>query len=156
MHRSILLLATVAALVPCLPVATHAATQVYDLKADWSDTQNPNGTWSYRFAGGELLTNDPFPWAISDWSGSLAEAVTKTTAASAVPGYLEVGDISVISYSEREAFAGQLLQRNRQYFRSHLECSSDSTTFGQWTLTRNATYLSDGFIDKLPDEGFAV
>lgn len=48
MKKNILLLATIAVLAPCLPVTTHAATQVYDLNADWSDTQNPNGAWSYR------------------------------------------------------------------------------------------------------------
>ena len=48
MKKSLLLLATIAALAPCLPVTTNAATQVFDLTADWSDTQNPNGAWSYR------------------------------------------------------------------------------------------------------------
>jgi hypothetical protein len=46
----------------------NAATQVYDLKADWSDTQNPNGTWSYRW-GGSLLVNNPFPWVGAGYSG---------------------------------------------------------------------------------------
>ena len=32
----------------------NAATQIYDLKTDWSDTQNPNGTWSYR-AGDAIM-----------------------------------------------------------------------------------------------------
>jgi hypothetical protein len=31
-----------------LTLALPAAAQNYDLKADWSDTQNPNGPWSFR------------------------------------------------------------------------------------------------------------
>src|SRR5688500_12505218 len=38
--------AVLALLVLTLPA--NAATQVYDLNADWSDTANPNGPWSYR------------------------------------------------------------------------------------------------------------
>ena len=52
MKRNILLLATLAALAPNLPLTTNAATgpcattpttQVYDLKTDWSDTQTRMG-----------------------------------------------------------------------------------------------------------------
>jgi len=83
-----------------LPVASNAATQVYDLKADWSDTENPNGVWSYRSHDGNLLPNDAFPWGYL-YSGDLyngeADALIRTTAASAVPGYREVGDISALT-----------------------------------------------------------
>ena len=66
MKKSILFLATIAVLAPCFPVATHAATQVYDLNADWSDTANPNGTWSYR-EGNNLLQSGNYGTA---WVGS--------------------------------------------------------------------------------------
>jgi len=42
--------------------AAHAAT-VYDLKNDWSDNANPNGTWQYR-AGATALVHAP------DWTGA--------------------------------------------------------------------------------------
>src|SRR5262249_26663244 len=42
--------------------AAHAAT-VYDLKNDWSDNANPNGTWQYR-AGTTALVHAP------DWTGA--------------------------------------------------------------------------------------
>src|ERR1041385_1992201 len=93
MKKSILILATLAALAPCLPVASNAATQVYDLKTDWSDTQNPNGTWSYRDNGGALLSNNPFPWA---YYCEDLEAITRTSQASVVPGSLELGDIFLL------------------------------------------------------------
>ncbi|MCI0745858.1 MAG: PKD domain-containing protein [Verrucomicrobia subdivision 3 bacterium] len=42
-----------------LPIATNAATQVYDVAADWNPPRNPNGRWSYR-ASDSLMT----------WNGS--------------------------------------------------------------------------------------
>ena len=97
MKKSILLLATVAALAPGLPLTTNAATQVYDLKTDWSDTQNPNGTWSYRRAvDGSLLTSNPFPWAFSDdFNLGGVVGLARATEAFVVPGSLEIGDIFV-------------------------------------------------------------
>src|SRR5450631_3802827 len=38
---------------------------VYDLAADWSDTTNPNGPWSYNFGPGEPITTHQ-----SNWFGS--------------------------------------------------------------------------------------
>jgi hypothetical protein len=38
------------------PCTIHAAN-IYDLAADWSDTANPNGPWSYNAAPGLPLTN---------------------------------------------------------------------------------------------------
>jgi hypothetical protein len=34
----------------------------YDLAADWSDTNNPNGVWSYKATPNELLTNHFDDW----------------------------------------------------------------------------------------------
>jgi hypothetical protein len=96
MKKSILLLAIIAALALCLPAASHAATQVYDLKTDWSDTQNPNGAWSYHWEDGQLLSNDPFPWTI--YSDPSLGIITRTTAPDVIPGYLEIGDVYVSAY----------------------------------------------------------
>ena len=60
MKQHIALFATIAVLASSFPVTTNAATQVYDLKTDWSDTQNPNGTWSYR-QGDSLLNYEKSP-----------------------------------------------------------------------------------------------
>ena len=68
MKKSISLLATLAALAPCLPATTNAATQIYDLKADWSDTQNPNGAWSYR-EGTNLLHSVAYGPDLRAWIG---------------------------------------------------------------------------------------
>lgn len=65
MKKSVLLLATIAVLAPCLPVATNADTQVYDLNADWSDADNPNGPWAYREGNNLLLP----AWWGSGWVG---------------------------------------------------------------------------------------
>ncbi len=43
-----------------LPGQVSATT--YDLKADWSDIQNPNGCWSYNY-GTTPLTPSVHPWA---------------------------------------------------------------------------------------------
>jgi hypothetical protein len=39
MKKSIRVLAAIAILAPCLPVATHAATQVYDVSADSAESE---------------------------------------------------------------------------------------------------------------------
>jgi hypothetical protein len=61
MKTSISSLTAIALLAISPTVTTNATTQVYDLNAEWSDQQNPNGPWSYR-QGDSLLTSDPFPW----------------------------------------------------------------------------------------------
>ncbi len=40
-----------------------ALANSFDLRADWSDTHNPNGVWSYRRAGAA------FAAPLADWSG---------------------------------------------------------------------------------------
>jgi hypothetical protein len=77
-----------------LTLTANAAIQVYDLKTDWSDTQNPNGAWSYRsLYYGELMINDPFAWASASYPNE--GWIRKITSSSVVPGYLEVGDVSL-------------------------------------------------------------
>ena len=97
MKKNILILATIAALVSCFPAASNAATEVYDLKTDWSDTQNPNGTWSYRLPGGSLLPNDFFPWGYM-YDEVFGDALIKTTEAAVVPGYRELDDVVTIAF----------------------------------------------------------
>lgn len=45
-------------------LAGSAAGQLYDLNTDWSDSQNPNGAWSYREG------NNALP-AVGNWQGGL-------------------------------------------------------------------------------------
>ena len=101
MTKSILLLASVAALAPSLPLTTNAdtgpcctgsTTQVYDLKTDWSDTQNPNGAWSYRDYN-SLLISDPVAW----WTPlpGYNDRISRTAESDVIPGKLELGDIFV-------------------------------------------------------------
>jgi len=42
-------------------LSTQAAAVTHDLKADWSDSQNPNGCWSYNY-GNNPLTPSVHPW----------------------------------------------------------------------------------------------
>jgi hypothetical protein len=89
----------------------NAATQVHDLKADWSDTENPNGTWSYRW-GESLLVSNPFPWVGtgytwcpfgcgSQFSVPTIEKVAGTVKSyapllSIYPGVIEDGDVLIL------------------------------------------------------------
>jgi hypothetical protein len=64
MKNLIRILFTTSALALLTTGNLNAATQVYDLKADWSDTSNPNGVWSYLLNGSlapsGTRTGDPF------------------------------------------------------------------------------------------------
>jgi hypothetical protein len=146
--------AALALLLLSLPLAANAATQVYDLKADWSDTQNPNGTWSYREGGESLLPNDPFPWANVD-AGFGTDTITKTTEAEVVPGQLELGDVFV------RTDVGGVIVRWTAPAKGTINisgeawsgggggwCSTDTGecfAFYPWMLTHNGSSLSDGF-----------
>lgn len=143
MKKSILLLATVAALAPCLPVASIAATQVYDLKADWSDTQNPNGTWSYR-QGDNLLINNPFPWAAASGNPYGLVAIARATEAVVVPGSIALGDIFVI-LTDPTSGEGEVTLRWTAPANGTINVSGDSWGTGfDWTLKHNGSALSSG------------
>lgn len=95
-----MLLATVALFAP-LRLATHASTHVYDLNADWSDTQNPNGPWVYKI-GDSLLGSaynvthwsDPFlGWGFISWGGGAG--LFRNTVLHTWYAYLEPGDVCV-------------------------------------------------------------
>jgi hypothetical protein len=74
-----------------------AATHVYDLRNDWSDTANPNGQWSYRNWFGDLLSNEEPGWG---WIGLYGfDGILRVTGESATPGYFDVGDIIIHSAS---------------------------------------------------------
>lgn len=97
MKKIITTLITVAILATASTLTTNAATQVYDLKTDWSDTQNPNGTWSYRDHAGALLSNAPFPWT---HTCEYLEAIARASEAFVHPyGSLEPGDIFLLPAS---------------------------------------------------------
>lgn len=51
---------------------------IYDLSADWSDTANPNGVWSYNNSNGPITIHQS-DWAPApEWAGQDAWAVTAT------------------------------------------------------------------------------
>jgi hypothetical protein len=60
-------------------MACSAFGQVYDLKNDWSDTQNPNGVWQYR-AGTKNLVH------AADWTGALLGYTQPVWTTTATPG----------------------------------------------------------------------
>jgi hypothetical protein len=111
MKRATLVLATLALMLGGVGRA-RAGFIVYDLASDWSDTSNPNGTWSYR-QGSSLLPEVPnytaggtvaFPttqpaWAPSNNPGDFLPVEFKATS---VPTNLtqgtadwQVGDVVV-------------------------------------------------------------
>src|SRR5437868_10471404 len=70
----------------------------FDLKSQWSDTNNPNGTWQYRQGTTDLphLANwqgSGVPaWAPSNNGGNFLPAQFRVTPAAATP-QLQAGDI---------------------------------------------------------------
>ena len=135
MKTNISSFASTALLALSLTLTTNAATEVFDLKTDWSDTQNPNGTWSYRKHDGALLSNDPFPWA---YSCEVFEAIARTTKDSVVPGILELGDIYI-----RKGSCGVMVRWTAP---ANGTINVSGTTWGTagltWTLKHNGTLLS--------------
>jgi hypothetical protein len=101
MKNLIRILFTTSALALLTTGNLNAATQIYDVKSDWSDTQNPNGTWSDLLGGDFLLPNNPYPWALleSGWNGiiKLTEATSIPDVSPITPRYLEIGDIYVLT-----------------------------------------------------------
>ena len=152
MKKSISLLTTTALLAVGLPLTTHAATgpcgttpatQVYDLKTDWSDTQNPNGTWSYRaWSDGPLLLNDPFPWTYVFTSETLA--ITRTAESGVIPGFLERGDIFVWRNDSVPAVVHWAAPANGKINISGTmwPINQDQSGYIYWTLKHNGSVLS--------------
>src|SRR5215831_3154719 len=61
-----------------------AAKVTYDLNADWSDTQNPNGAWSYDLNDTPISVFQTFWWGQAGW------------------GYIWIGDGCIIKGSYPE------------------------------------------------------
>jgi len=79
-HRSVLIIAAI--LASLMSVATVTAAKIrYDLNADWSTTQNPNGFWSYDQNDVPISVFQQFWWGQSGW------------------GYLWLGDGCIIKGS---------------------------------------------------------
>jgi hypothetical protein len=141
----LLLVLTLTANAATGPCATTPTTQVYDLKADWSDTQNPNGPWSYRLEpDGGLLLSDPFPWvAFNDNPGGGLVGIARTTEALVVPGSLELGDIFVFpGYG-----VSWWLPTPRWTAPANGRIDISGTAWlcvDSWTLTHNGNVLSSG------------
>lgn len=47
--------------------AASMVTNVYDLNADWSTSQNPNGVWSYNQNNAPISTFQTFWWGEAGW-----------------------------------------------------------------------------------------
>lgn len=122
-----------AILAALIPITTPA--EIYDLNTDWSDSQNPNGVWSYR-SNGDLLTNDPFPWNFG------VDSVTKVTASSATPGYLEAGDVSVLIESGPISIRWTAPAQGTINVSGALWNGSPDGWLGMWVLTLNDGNLS--------------
>lgn len=54
--------AAIGFLLTLFAVPNHTAPVLFDLAADWSDTSNPNGVWSYNKAPGQPLTTHQADW----------------------------------------------------------------------------------------------
>jgi hypothetical protein len=152
MKNHSLLLAMIALLASLLST-TNAATQIYDLKTDWSDTQNPNGTWTYcLYPGGPPLPNDPIPWAWVYYDGYM-EAITATTADAVVSGYREVGDIYALHAFEGSPVCVRWTAPGNGTISvsgAIWHAAPDGFSFGQWTLALNGNSLSVGYWNDLP------
>lgn len=61
----LLLVAVSVLVISAASVQPAHAVVIYDLAADWSDSSNPNGVWSYNDSGGTAVT--PFQ---SDWDNT--------------------------------------------------------------------------------------
>jgi hypothetical protein len=88
--------------------STLPAATIYDLKTDWSDTNNPNGVWAYRQGSNTLPHNDVSvccggpsagitgAWAPSPFAGDFLPLWAKATGNNSASGFL-AGDIIVHS-----------------------------------------------------------
>ncbi len=116
-----------------------AAILVYDIDVDFSDTNNPNATWTYQ-QGNSLLTHyTPVPqpkltlgvangyWGTS--SSSLSTSVMKATADGSATGL----------YSDNDFKAGDVLVRTT-------DPSAGGPVRVTWTAPSNGTYTYGGWV----------
>ena len=151
--------------------ASQAATHVYDLKADWSTTENPNGRWAYR-QGNSLLTNNSTAWVGAGYNWPLSgfywppevtamEKVAGSVQAyggflSAYPGFLEDGDVMIVPGIGGDLLwtaptSGMIDISGSAWIADQITvslnyCAEEPLTATYWTLTHNGRSLSSGSI----------
>lgn len=157
---------SVAVLTAVSAVRISAVTQVYDLNTDWSDTQNPNGPWSYR-EGDTLLTSDPVSWVGADYfcTTALCSLFGAPAIAKAggepdpfgpwlVIGYqnIQEGDILVMTGPAQSAnvlwtapASGSIDITGFAWWAEDFLCGDFGLS--SWTLTHNGSMLSSGSIE---------
>jgi hypothetical protein len=88
--RQALFILTLILAVGFLPERVLATT--YDLKADWSDNQNPNGCWSYNYGATPLTPSvHPYaPWAFQGSSDQMAWAQDATSPEGHTPAWFKL------------------------------------------------------------------
>ena len=57
----------IAAFASLQPASAVTVTNTYDLNADWSNTQNPNGVWSYNYNSSPIGNFQTFWWGQPGW-----------------------------------------------------------------------------------------
>ena len=65
---------SIAVLMTFTAALADGAVVVYDLAADWSDTTNPNGVWSYNKGAGDPILTHQDPWSPGTTQSGWAEA----------------------------------------------------------------------------------
>jgi hypothetical protein len=151
-------------------VTANAAIQVYDLNTDWSETQNPNGAWSYR-QGDTLLINNPSPWVARDYASSYLFGATVLEKIAGGPraygpwmyGYfgenqnLQEGDVVFVPGAGGNILwtapaDGTIDISGIIWWAYDYICSADSVA-SSWKLSRNGTLLSGGDVEYPPCDG---
>jgi hypothetical protein len=110
------------------------APQTYSLNADWSNTNNPNGVWSYNYNASPITTFQTFWWGQAGW------------------GYLQLGDGCVIKGSYPTGMNdpwGNPLEPAHDWLPGDVVLSALSIPYGGDTTFVNITWTSpaDGKID---------
>ena len=125
--------AMVSALVLCNGTA-QAAQSIYSLNADWSDTSNPNGPWSYNLNNGPITQHQTFWWGQAGW------------------GYLWLGDGAILKGSSPGGMTdpwGNLVPPAHDWQPTDVVLHALSIPYGGDTSFLNVTWTSpaDGTID---------
>ena len=125
--------------------AAHA--QTYDLAADWSDVNNPNGVWALYKAPGQLFTINQ-----ADWYGNETNQPAWADATGPDPfppnplapmWAKAIGDVGTLSQNIYDGFvdAGTVIMHSAEAFRTGTDFSSVVWTSPQDGLIRFDTDL---------------
>ncbi len=110
-----------------------AARLIYDLNADWSNTQNPNGVWSYNNNTSPISVFQTFWWGEAGW------------------GYLWIGDGCIIKGSQPTGTDpwGNPAGPSHDWLPGDVMMHALSIPYGGDTTFLNVTWTSpaDGTID---------